>query len=263
MVLIPGEHFYMGGADGRPDERPVHDVAVQSFCLDLTEVTAGAYQRCIDAGRCDPLAMAVSASTAYRQPMTPGDRTFDSGFCVDPRRDGGRDLPLNCVNWTEANTFCRVEGKRLPTEEEWEYAARGGAEVRLYPWGSAPPSSKLLNGCGRECADLFARLTKKRRSVLFPDSDGQGDLGPVGSYPAGDGRYGNHDLAGNVWEWTESAYCRYPIHGCGNPNRVYRGGGFTNTSSQSFWGTTRMWGAPANRYMDVGFRCAKDKRDKS
>jgi len=260
MILIPGDTFAMGAAEGYPDERPVHDVKVETFCMDLTEVTGADYQRCVDQNHCEPPAKTVTAATTGKGPMTSADRAFEGGLCQDPKRDGAKNLPINCVNWTDANTYCRVQGKRLPTEEEWEFSARGGAELRLFPWGTAPPSPKLVNACGGECADLYERLAKKKKkSTLFDESDGQPALAPVGSFPAGDTRFGNHDMAGNVWEWTASALCTYPSHSCSNPNRVFRGGSFASSGAASFTGTTRMAGAPESRYMDVGFRCAKDK----
>jgi eukaryotic-like serine/threonine-protein kinase len=256
MAFIPGDTFMMGNADGRPDEKPPHPIVIGSFCLDMTEVTVASYQRCVDETHCDALARQVSL---YKTTMTPSDRALESRFCVDPKRDSEKNLPINCVNWTEANTFCRVQGKRLPTEEEWEYAARGGAELRVFPWGAAPPSPKLLNACGSECAELYERLTKVRRSSMYPESDGQSGLAPVGTFPAGATRYGTYDMSGNVWEWTESAMCPYPSHSCSRSTRVFRGGSWVNATPAMFSGTTRMSGAPESRYMDVGFRCAKEK----
>src|SRR5262249_37653684 len=147
--------------EGRTDERPAHEVKVESFCMDVTEVTGTAYQRCVEENHCDAPARSVTASTTGKQQMSSGDRSFESSYCQDPKRDGAKYLPMNCVNWTEANTYCRVQNKRLPTEEEWEFTARGGTELRTFPWLALSPSPKLVNGCGSECGALYDRAGRK------------------------------------------------------------------------------------------------------
>src|SRR5262249_11206481 len=124
MIMITGATFSMGSNDGRPDERPAHDVKVEAFCMDVNEVTGIAYQRCVDQNHCDAPTRTVNASTTTKSPLSANDRSFESSYCQDPKRDAAKYLPMNCVSWTEANTYCRVQGKRLPTEEEWEFTAR-------------------------------------------------------------------------------------------------------------------------------------------
>lgn len=168
MLPVPGGEFSMGLNDrGIPDERPAHTVTVTSFLLDKTEVTNGAYARCVDAGAC-------------RRPAFLN--TEESGFePLDVFRSP--DRPVVGVSHSDAETYCRFAGKRLPREAEWERAARGD-DARLFPWGDTLPTP--------EQAVFRAKVTS-----------------PVGSRPEGVGPYGHLDLAGNVWEWVADPYDPY------------------------------------------------------
>jgi sulfatase modifying factor 1 len=199
----------MGSNDGLPEEKPRHRVAVRSFCMDTTEVTAAAYQGCQQGGRC-----------------TPAGHTI---FCTADRPGFG-DHPINCVDWDQARTFCEQAGGRLPTEREWEYAARAGAEQRPYAWGAEPPDGRCCYSHSGTCK--------------------------VGSYPPGP--FGLHDLTGNVWEWTATAYGPYPGEQLEGSIRIYRGGSFSRRFPK--W----MRNGLRNRYSakesgsHLGFRCARD-----
>jgi formylglycine-generating enzyme required for sulfatase activity len=162
---------------------------------------------------------------------------------------------MNCVSFHEASAYCQAVGKRLPTEPEWEHAARGG-ENRTYPWGSAPPGPALLNACDKDCVTSYAEQGRQLLP-MFPESDGYAQAAPVGHYRAGDTKDGLHDMSGNVCEWTASPYCAYPKHDCDSPVRVFRGGSFVTTLPTVVRTTKRLYSRPDYRYMEIGFRCVQ------
>ncbi len=254
MGYVPAGAFRMGSDDGKGDEQPVHEVQVAAFCLDLTEVTAEAYGDCVQRGECRP-----AESTVNWQGIADDVKNRESVTCTAYSRSGG-GLPMNCISWDASDAYCRAAGKRLPTEPEWEYAAGGGAEHRTYPWGNTPPRASLLNACDRSCAEAALKQGGEDQKPLFDEDDGAPALSPVGRYPLGDSKFGMHDMAGNVWEWTSSPYCTYPDHGCASPHRVFRGAGWGGRYVTNVRVTARMWSLPAHRYNDVGFRCAKDAK---
>jgi formylglycine-generating enzyme required for sulfatase activity len=252
MVLVAGARFAMGSAadaETPSDETPRHDVTVRPFCLDVTEVTVAAYAACEGCER--------PQRTVEFEGLTPNGAVFESQFCNGPA-DG--DHPQNCVDWRQAKAYCATLGRRLPTEAEWELAARG-QEGRLYPWGQAPPSGQRLNACFLECSRM---LTSRREAVgkgpwpaMLGDDDAAAATSPVGRYPAGATPAGVMDLAGNVWEWTESPYCPYGKDDCGDSRRVLRGGGWDTTESQDVRSARRYPSAPTARGRSIGFRCAR------
>ena len=250
MLLVPAGPFPMGADEGgQLDERPAHTVTLAAYFLDRTEVTNAAYGRCVDVKACRP-----------HEPKSARLNHFG-----DDRPFRGPDQPISAVRWDDARAYCAWVGKRLPTEAEWEKAARG-AEGRRFPWGAAFP-------------------TKER--AVFASSRTQ----PVGSHPAGAGPYGHLDLAGNVWEWVEDAYDPYAyrrdgaergaVGTCENalaaqdelrrhgmqgftgsnpiPNeceRVLRGGAF-NYDAPGLRGSNRVHHPPRFQLIMSGFRCAK------
>jgi serine/threonine protein kinase/formylglycine-generating enzyme required for sulfatase activity len=252
MVFIEGATFQMGSdADGETpsDETPRHAVTVRGFCLDATEVTARAYAAC---EACERPRMTVES-----EGLTPNGRTFWSQFC---NGDGAGDHPINCVDWTQAKAYCEASGKRLPTEAEWELAARG-KDALTYPWGHAPPGGERLNACGAECGRMLTERLEKVGKGAWPRMYGDDDAAPataaVGRYPAGISPAGALDLAGNVWEWTDSHYCPYDKEDCGDSRRVLRGGGWDTVESQYVRSAHRRPSAPTARGWSIGFRCAK------
>jgi formylglycine-generating enzyme required for sulfatase activity len=167
--------------------------------------------------------------------------------------------PINCVDWDQAMAYCRWKGKRLPTEAEWEYAARGN-DGRIFPWGNEAPSAKRLNVCGSECAAMAKRELSAEWPAYYNDDDGWAATAPVGSYPEGASPFGALDMAGNVAEWTADWYGVYSTKAETNPqgprtgtSRVSRGGGWLGPARA----TDREWPDPAVRAMDRGFRCAR------
>ncbi len=223
MVTVPAGPFQMGCTDDRGGcmeggmDLPAHTVVLSAFEIDRTEVTQAAYSACVAAGAC----------------TRPGGRSYSPG-----RKPA---LPVTGVSWEQAARYCAWAGKRLPTEAEWEKAARG-TDARTYPWGDAAPTCSLatFEGCG----------------------DGPR---PVGSTPAGASPYGALDLAGNVQEWVADFYsltyyavspARDPTGpGSGNSGHSVRGGGFAY-DAWHIRSAVRLWdpGSPAE---DLGFRCAK------
>jgi formylglycine-generating enzyme required for sulfatase activity len=249
MVHVPGGTFSMGSPNGvgDEDERPQHQVTLSDYCIDKTEVTVAAYRRCVASGTC----------TAAPEPTKDG---IDS-LCNGTRADR-HDHPVNCVDWNQAEAYCAWANKRLPSEAEWEHAARGG-DGRTYPWGNEAPSVKRLNACGSECRVLGKRLGREWK-VMYEDNDGREATAPVGSFPSGASPFGALDMAGNVWEWTADWYGAYMAGASTNPHgpkdgttRVIRGGGWFDIDAAWLRGAIRDGYGSADRYADVGFRCAR------
>jgi formylglycine-generating enzyme required for sulfatase activity len=211
---------------------PARDVRLAAYRIDRTEVTAGAYGRCVQAGVC-------------RSPVQfPGDHRFD-----------GPTQPVVGVSWDDAVSYCRWVGARLPTEAEWERAARG-VDGRTFPWGRAwNPSLSSHGRFDSVGSDAFAA----------DRSDGYRFTAPVGSFPDGASPYGLVDMAGNAWEWVLDWYGEYepaPVSGgAATPRlfRVLRGGSWTSPGT---WQRTTMryQALPQYRSLEIGFRCAEDAR---
>jgi formylglycine-generating enzyme required for sulfatase activity len=225
MAHIPAGGFWMGveGTIGLEDERPRHRVWLDVFSIDRFEVTTGRYSRFL---------------SATDRPAPP---FWDT---VKLERHG--DRPVIGVDWEDAAAYCRWAGKRLPTEAEWEKAARGTDE-RLYPWGNEKPTPELANFA------LGARFSYDQ--VLMP----------VGHYPKGAGPYGLHDMAGNVWEWVQDWYdgAYYEKSPERNPTgpetgqfKVLRGGSWSELPKYLLtYGRFKL--PPGTRNSYTGFRCAK------
>jgi formylglycine-generating enzyme required for sulfatase activity len=219
MVAIPAGTFAMGSIDGDDDERPVHDARVAAFTLGRTEVTVAEYRACLAAGACTPTALEPYCNAA---------------------RDDRADHPINCVTWEQAAAFCAWAGARLPTEVEWEYAARG-PDGRRYPWGSDPPAAQLCWDGPK--SDLG--LGKRRGTCV------------AGAHPMGTSPFGALDMAGNVWEWTSTFYSDdYTAPGEG-PLRVVRGGTWFGYDPHDVRATLRFRVRPEARNYGIGFRCAR------
>ena len=215
------------------NEGPVRSVTLGSYQLDRYEVTVADYERCVRTRRCTPV------------PFYKGAQRFRS-----PR------LPVVLVSWEDARDYCSFVGGRLPTEAEWERAARGIAG-RRYPWGNA----------------YNPRVANHGRLAHNPtdDEDGFSELAPVGSYPAGATPDLVFDLAGNVEEWTLDRYReQYDPNDVQNPRgapstsgeaaRSVRGGSYTSPRV-SLRSAARRFALPAERHAGRGFRCAYPRRD--
>ena len=235
-VRHKGGRFRMGSENGDSDEKPVHWVTVGDFELAKTEVRNAQYKKCVDAGVC--AAAHWDDDTCH---VPPG---WNTGRLPDRFR--GSNQPVVCVDWEQASAYAKWIGGRLPTEAEWEYAARSGGKDRPYPWGSAKATCKRAvmddggNGCGRD------------------------STWPVCSKsPAGDTESGVCDMAGNVWEWVADWYGAYSKQAQTDPRgptpgvyRVLRGGCWYY-NARYVRAASRGWGRPSGRFANIGFRLAR------
>ncbi len=246
MSVIPAGSFQMGSNEGKPDEKPVHEVKVEGYCMDTTEVAVSAYEACVKAGSCraDRLNEQFWDNKSYGV----------SEYCNWGKPEKATH-PINCVDWNQATAYCGWAKKRLPTEEEWEYAAKG-TDGRKYPWGNEAPGPTLLNACGSECRAMYAKKGNIWAS-MYDGDDGWASTAPVGSYKAGASPFGVLDLAGNVLEWTSGGYSKDYSSSRADESRVSRGGGWGYNVPSGVRAAFRYWFAPTHRFFSLGFRCAR------
>lgn len=244
QVFVPAGSFQMGGLDSKnqPDELPPHKVTISAFWMDKLEVTNAMYKLCVDEGACD-------------LPSTFASEKHEQYFNTDQFAD----FPVVNVSWGNANDYCTWAGKRLPTEAEWEYAARG-TDLRTFPWGDERPDGSQAN---------FNRNIN--------------DVTRVGSFPTGASPFGVLDMAGNVWEWVADyygpeAYAQAlsanptgPLAAVGSSERrVIRGGSYQDLEAdirvanrgyasgpdlEADLGSAEYLGETSSK---IGFRCAAD-----
>jgi formylglycine-generating enzyme required for sulfatase activity/DNA-directed RNA polymerase subunit RPC12/RpoP len=245
MIFIPAGDFRMG-SDSQTDiyfwgaEGPSHQVYLDGFWIYRYEVTNGMYQACVAAGAC------------------PRPEKFESR--TRPEYYNNIDYfnyPVIYVNYTSALSYCRWIDGRLPTEAEWEKAARGDADARLFPWGMNPADSRLANFCDENCPG-------DDRSIGL--DDGHRETAPIGEYPNGMSPFGLYDVAGNVWEWVSDYFNpgyyqispeKNPLGPQSSKYRVIRGGGWNNPASGVR--IVQRTGLNPDLSLDtLGFRCAKD-----
>jgi eukaryotic-like serine/threonine-protein kinase len=222
IVWVSEGEFIMGSDTGDNNEKPVHTVYLDGYWMDRTEVTNGMYALCVAAGQCKN--QAVYANDSQK-----------------------KDHPAVAMDWYNADAYCKWAGRRLPTEAQWEKAARG-TDARTYPWGEGINCDKAnYRGC-------------------------KGDTTAVGSYLSGASPYGIWDMAGNVWEWVADWYDRTYYRNSANrnpqgpnsaqkdsrvrpPARVQRGGSY-HFDENSVRSTYRYGEFRDSRYHDSGFRCS-------
>jgi len=226
MALVPAGPFTMGTNNRLPDEGPEHVVDLKAFWIDKYEVTNLQYKKFIDA-------------TRHKSPDHFENRTFP---------DGKADHPVTFVKWNDATDYCTWASKRLPTDQEWEKAARG-TDGRVFPWGAE------------------FDMNKANTPMRWKHLDHEGDTTPVGAFAAGASPYGVFDMSGNVWEWTASWYLPYP--GNDHPTENY-GELYKTLKGGSWWDCSfykcgisaplynRSFFLPRTKNKSFGFRCAKD-----
>lgn len=248
QVYIPAGEFTMGSDDteakirlegGRAyPEIPVHSVYVDSYWIDKFEVSNNQYALCVDADVCET-------------PYLNSSETRKEYF----RNPEYANYPVIWVSWYMAQTYCEWSGRRLPTEAEWEKAARG-SDGRKYPWGNDPLTGERANFCDINC-------TRDIANPIYDDD--YADTSPVGNYPAGASPHGVMDMSGNVWEWNSTLIKPYPydandgredleVYG----ERVWRGGPWSN----GYWwmrSSVRYRSIPTYWYVNLGFRCASSE----
>ena len=246
MLRIPGGSFQMGET-WVANAQPVHEVKVEPFEMDVTEVTVEAFRACVDSGACK------AYDTANWKGITEANRRKFGAECNWGKSDRDKH-PINCVDWDQATAHCKWAGKRLPTEEEWEYAARG-TEGRKYPWGSTEPSAKLVNACGLECVARAKRVQSGPGKPLYDEDDGWETTARVGSYSAGATPLGLLDMVGNVEEWTASGYSENYSKVRSTSQRVIRGDSFSSAAGPST--ISRFGRDTGDRVYNVGFRCVR------
>ncbi len=256
-MLIENAVFNMGAAAGQTGDRnetPAHRVTLAPYCIDRTEVSAHRYQECAASGQC-------TTSSTVNFPAIPAPQLPSWNQLCNGSRPDRADHPMNCVDWTQANAYCRSRGGRLPTEAEWEFAARG-AETRSFPWGEAAPSLERVNACDADCLALITRHNLSRPAASFPGSDSQAATAPVGAFTPGASQYGVLDMAGNVMEWTGDWFGLYtaapaidPTGAPSGADRVARGGHWYSGTAAALRTTARVPANPSFRLATLGFRC--------
>jgi formylglycine-generating enzyme required for sulfatase activity len=234
MIFIPAGEFFMGCDRSKPKEKcnlvelPLHKVYLSDYYIDRTEVTVSSYAACLAAGACT-------------EPI----RTYSDGHKNYFYNPAFANYPVIYVTWFQALDYCTWAGKRLPTEAEWEKAARGRNSTRIYPWGNATPNCDMAN------------IKVGRKQCV-------GDVSAVGSYPADTSLYGVTDMAGNVREWINDwydpgFYRSTPYKNPTGPAKgmyvVMRGGRFDNANTAARVAFRRTIG-PNDYGAGIGFRCA-------
>jgi len=230
MVLIEAGEFLMGSSDtdtaAERDEKPQHEVFLNAFYIDRTEVTNAMYRQCVDAGYCTPPEQVKSSTHAVYY----GNPDFD-------------DYPVIYVSWSQAASYCGWRKARLPSEAQWEKAARG-TDGRIYPWGAGIDCTRANYGGPEGC---------------------RGDVARVGSFPDGASPYGLLEMSGNVWEWVNDWYLDIfyedsPINNPKGPSagerRILRGGAWI-TGEAILRTANRQYLAPSETNAYLGFRCVR------
>uniref|UniRef100_A0A3P8WW42 Sulfatase modifying factor 2 n=1 Tax=Cynoglossus semilaevis TaxID=244447 RepID=A0A3P8WW42_CYNSE len=273
MVSVPRGRVLMGtsAADGRDGESPSREVKLEPFQIDKYPVTNAEFREFVRAEKFkseaesfgwsfvfhDFVSDELKSKVTQKIESAPWWLPIERAFWRQPQGPGSSikerpDFPVVQVSWNDAQAFCQWKGKRLPTEEEWECAARGGLQGRTYPWGNKFQANRA-NLWQVSIGDLGP----------FPDEDAEDDgyhgVSPVTAYPP-QNSYGLYDMMGNTWEWTST---RFPGE---NLMYVLRGASWIDTvdgsANHKARVTTRMGNTPDSASDNLGFRCAVSKGQK-
>ncbi|MCL5961793.1 MAG: formylglycine-generating enzyme family protein [Chloroflexi bacterium] len=222
MLLVPAGKFIMGASDQHFDQRPVHEVTTGAYYMDKLEVTNAEYKKFVDA-------------TGHQVPYLDADYAQKYNWQNGTYPPGKDDYPVVLVDWHDAQEYCQWAGKRLPSEPEWEKAARG-KDGRIFPWGNEFDVARMNSW-----------------------EAGPGETTPVGRYAQGASPYGILDMAGNVWEWTADWFDRYPGNDdvsdhYGTTYKVLRGTSWGNVIKYAR-GSNRHWVEPWTKNTLTGLRC--------
>jgi len=240
MISFPAGEFPRGAVGGRPDEQPVRIISLAAFSIDRTEVDVGAYALCVAAGACSAAGKGAGCNAARL------DRTRH---------------PINCITWAQADAYCKQAGKRLPTEAEWERAARSG-EPRPYVWGDTWPPPR---GAGNFSDRSSAQARPYWSPVEGNYDDGFPETAPVDARSIPTLQGGLH-FAGNVAEWVadyydakayDSAVDKDPTGPKRGHSRVVRGASFGHAKADDLRATHRSFYDPTETSQHFGVRCAK------
>ena len=262
MMYVPAGSFTMGSDSGASDEKPVHTVTLDAFWIDQTEVTNAMFQAFVSGtgyltdaeqkGKSTifsakgPLFYEISDGASWQHPEGAGSTISGLG-----------NYPVSQISWNDADAYCKWAGAQLPTEAQWEKAARG-SDARIYPWGNQGPTGALLN---------FADVNLGTSGSNKNENDGYAYAAPAGNYPAGQSPYYVYDLAGNVYEWVSDwysgTYYGQPFNS--NPTgpasgqlKVTRGGSWVNGAYYTR-SSSRVARGPSDGGYISGFRCARSQ----
>lgn len=226
-IPLEGGEFQMGSETGADDDKPVHSVTLDSFWMSKTETTVAQYLTCVEAGAC-------------REPDT--GRLNYCNWGTDDRDTH----PVNCIDWHQAADFAGWVGGRLPTEAEWEYAARSGGREQKFPWGdeTADCTRVVMNSCDS------GRVLNAATPEDYCPGCGRDSTWPACWKPEGNTTQGLCDMSGNVWEWVADWY---DVHSPG-PDRVIRGGSFLDDARYVAVGASQRGIPPGLRRNNLGFR---------
>jgi eukaryotic-like serine/threonine-protein kinase len=259
MVYVPEGNFLMGSNEGPDSEKPTHTVWLNAFWIDQTEVTNLQFIKFV--GESNYTTDAEIANWSYLFEMSSEKWVKVAGvnwrhpYGPTSALDKLENHPVSYMSWNDASAYCKWAGRRLPSEAEWEKAARG-TDSRFYPWGDSKPSKYLLNYADKNLSVGWADINS---------DDGYSFTSPVGHYPEGASPYGALDMSGNVWEWVNDWYdpnyylsqtiWSNPTGPITKSGRVLRGGSWYDTGTVTR-SSFRLGYYPMDWYAYYGFRCA-------
>lgn len=261
MILLKGGSFVMGSEKGMPDESPAHTVEIDSFWIDETEVSVADFEKFVRATNYQTEAERFGWSGVFNFEQQSWTRVDGANWRYPEGQENAPAKPaepVTQISWNDANAYAKWAGKRLPTEAEWEYAARGGLQEKMYAWGDE------LRPDGQIRANYWQGEFPTRNTT----EDGFLQRAPIKSFaPNG---YGLYEITGNVWEWTADFYApdyyqtsarKNPTGAPSGAERTIRGGSFL--CAENFCSNYRVAGrshaTPDSGLNNLGFRCVKNR----